>query len=120
MLFALHDLDTYMDPDYAWYDKKISFDNGYGASIICKPFSYGGDEKLFEVAVTKFGEVCYDTDVTDDVCRQQNFEDVVEVLHMIHNLPPAEKEKTNKSADKAKQGPKQDKANPYEVPPGPT
>ena len=74
------------------YDKKISFDNGYGASVICKPFSYGCDEKLFEVAVTKFGEVCYDTDVTDDVCRQQNFEDVVEVLHMIRNLPPAEKE----------------------------
>ena len=31
-----------------------------------------------------------------------------------------EKEKTNKNADKAKQGPKQDEANPYEVPAGPT
>ena len=92
LLFALHGLDKLMDPDYAWYDRKVHFDNGYGASIICKPFSYGGDEKHFEIAVLKFGEICYDTPVSYDVEGYLDFEDVLEVLHEIHDLPSAEED----------------------------
>ena len=32
--------------------KKYQFDNGYGASVACHTGSYGGDEGLFEVALT--------------------------------------------------------------------
>ena len=32
--------------------KKIQFDNGYGASVACHTGSYGGDEGLFEMALT--------------------------------------------------------------------
>ena len=32
--------------------KKIQFDNGYGASVACHTESYGGDEGLFEMALT--------------------------------------------------------------------
>ena len=92
LLFALHGLDKLMDPDYAWYDRKVHFDNGYGASIICKPFSYGGDEKHFEIAVLKFGEICYDTPVSYDVEGYLDFEDVLELLHEIHDLPSAEED----------------------------
>ena len=32
--------------------KKYQFENGYGASVACHTGSYGGDEGLFEVALT--------------------------------------------------------------------
>ena len=32
--------------------KKYIFENGYGASVACHTGSYGGDEGLFEVALT--------------------------------------------------------------------
>jgi len=35
--------------------KKYQFDNGYGASVACHTGSYGGDEGLFEVALTDDG-----------------------------------------------------------------
>ena len=91
LLFALMQLEHEMDPDFAWYEKRISFENGYGASIICKPVSYGGDAKMFEIAVLKSGEVCYDTPVSDELEGFLDFEDVIEVLHEIRELPPAEK-----------------------------
>ena len=36
LLLALLRLEHEMDPDFAWYEKRVSFENGYGASIICK------------------------------------------------------------------------------------
>ena len=92
LLLALLRLEHEMDPDFAWYEKRMSFDNGYGASIICKPISYGGDAKKFEIAVLKFGEICYDTPVSYDLEGYLDFEDVIEVLHEIRELPPAEKD----------------------------
>ena len=32
--------------------KKYQFENGYGASVACHTHSYGGDEGLFEMALT--------------------------------------------------------------------
>jgi len=127
-LLALQDLETMMNPDYVWYDKTISFDNGYEASIICKPFSHGNREKLFEVAVYKLGEMCYDTH--SDVQEYLSFEDVVEILHNIHDLPPAEKndageyeheEEREKKKETEKEKRQQQKAeqSEYTVPPGP-
>lgn len=92
LLFALMRLEHEMDPDFAWYEKRISFENGYGASIICKPISYGGDAKMFEIAVLKFGKICYDTPVSYDVEGYLDFKDVIEVLHEIRELPPAEED----------------------------
>ena len=92
LLFALMRLEHEMDPDFAWYEKRISFENGYGASIICKPVSYGGDAKMFEIAVLKSGKICYDTDVSYNVEGYLGFEDVIEVLHEIRELPPAEED----------------------------
>jgi hypothetical protein len=92
LLFALMQLEHEMDPDFAWYQKRISFENGYGASIICKPVSNGGDAKMFEIAVLKSGKICYDTPVSYDVEGFLRFKDVVEVLHEIRELPPAEKD----------------------------
>ena len=32
--------------------KKYQFENGYGASVACHTHSYGGDEGLYELALT--------------------------------------------------------------------
>ena len=45
----------------------INFDNGYGASVIKSPYSYGGNQDLYELAVIKDDAICYDTPITDDV-----------------------------------------------------
>ena len=98
---------TDLDPDYTWYEKEISFDNGYEVTVMCKQgVTHGNREKLFEVAVYKLGEICYDGH--SDVHGHLSFEDVGELLHKIRNLPPAEKN-----------GAEQEEANPYEVPTGP-
>ena len=43
------------------YEHVLKFENGYGASIICNYMSYGGDKGLFEVAILKGDDICYDT-----------------------------------------------------------
>ena len=47
---------------------KIQFDNGFGASIVKTPFSYGGTRGLYELAIFgKDGDITYDTPITSDV-----------------------------------------------------
>lgn len=70
------------------YQKTYKFENGYGASVICNEFSYGGDRGLFEVAVLDAaGNIVYDTPITGDVLGYLDFEDVAKVLKDIENLP---------------------------------
>ena len=106
---------TALDPDYTWYEKEISFDNGYEVTVMCKQgVTNGNREKLFEVAVYKYHEMCYDGH--SDVHGHLSCEDVGELLHKIRNLPPAEKN----DAGEYEQNEKKEEANPYEVPTGPT
>jgi hypothetical protein len=70
----------------------VFFPNGYGASVIIGPYTYGGDEGLYEIAVLR-GErgessLCYDTPVTDDVLGYLTEADVTETLAKIEALPP--------------------------------
>ncbi len=70
------------------YKKTYSFGNGYGASVICNPMSYGGKNGLFEVAVLDLsGNIVYDTPVTNDVVGFLDFAGVADVLRQIQNLP---------------------------------
>lgn len=50
---------------------RMFFANGYGVSVICGPYTYGGDQGLYELAVLAGVEgdsrLCYDTPVTSDV-----------------------------------------------------
>ena len=69
----------------------FQFENGYGASVIKRPCSYGGNEDLWELAVLKFysnGEyhLNYDTEITEDVEGYLTDEDVHELLKRIKNL----------------------------------
>lgn len=67
------------------------FENGYGASVIQGPYSYGGGEGLYELGVIvwegeKYG-LTYDTPITDDVLGYLTPEEVDEALSRIEALP---------------------------------
>ena len=66
---------------------ETEFPNGYGASVIRNPYSYGGPEGKYEVAVTHGGPLCYATPVTSDVIGWLDESAVAETLAAIEALP---------------------------------
>ena len=68
------------------YQKIYKFDNGYGASVVCNFGTYGAKNGLFEVAVLKNGEMCYDTPITSDVVGWLDFGGVADILNKIKAL----------------------------------
>ena len=65
----------------------ITFDNGYGASVVKTPHTYGGDKGLYELAVLDSnGSLTYATPITDDVIGYLRPEDVTDVLTKIQQL----------------------------------
>jgi hypothetical protein len=71
----------------------LRFDNNYGLSIVCHSFSYGNDNNKFEIAVIKFNSednkdwnICYDTDITNDVLGYQSKEDVINIIEQTIKL----------------------------------
>ena len=66
---------------------RITFENGYGASVVSSPYTYGGDKGLYELAVLDSdGELTYATSVTDDVIGYLRPEDVTDVMAKIQQL----------------------------------
>ena len=62
------------------------FANGYGASVVRFPGSYGWPD-LWELAVLRDGHLCYDTPITDDVLGRLTREEVTAALTQIEELP---------------------------------
>ena len=65
---------------------RTQFDNGYEASVVRSEYTYGGKDGLYELAVFKDGEICYDTPITDDVIGYLRPEDVTDVMAKIQQL----------------------------------
>lgn len=73
--------------------KLYKFPNGYGSSVVMHGFSYGGDEGLWELAVInnivgdfrKF-DLCYDTEIAEDVLGYLSDIQVEDILEKIENL----------------------------------
>ena len=68
------------------YHKVYKFDNEYGASVVCNSGSYGVQDGLFEVAILKGEDICYDTNITNDVIGWCDFDKVAEILERVKNL----------------------------------
>ena len=71
--------------------KVYKFPNGYGASVVKGPYTYGGPQGLWELAVinniTDEGfDLCYETTITDDVVGKLNDPEVDRLLYMIRDL----------------------------------
>ena len=69
------------------------FANGYGASVVKGPYSYGGPNGLYELAVIKFYgdgdyefKLNYDTPITSDVIGHLTLDKVNEILDKIEKL----------------------------------
>jgi len=67
------------------------FPNGYGASVIRGPWSYGGPEGLYELGVVVFSgdswELTYETPITSDVLGHLSLDEVAATLAKIAALP---------------------------------
>lgn len=47
---------------------QMMFDNGYGISVVQGEYTYGGKLGLYEIAVLdKYGDICYTSEITNDV-----------------------------------------------------
>ena len=66
--------------------KVYEFPNGYGASVIKHKGSYGYSKGLWELAVLNEGELCYDTEITNDVIGHLNDPEVDRILRQIRSL----------------------------------
>jgi hypothetical protein len=68
---------------------RVTFENGYGASVVRNMYSYGGSEGLWELAVLGLeGGLTYETPVTDDVIGHLDGGEVIEKLREISALTP--------------------------------
>jgi hypothetical protein len=59
------------------------FSNGYGASLICHPMSYGGTA---EFATLKEDKLCYDTPITSDVISHVTVHEVMGYLARLRGM----------------------------------
>lgn len=71
-------------------ESRTNFDNGYGVSVVKNPYSYGGKENKYELAVLKDGSICYDTEITNDVLGYLTLDEVEEIADQIASLPKSE------------------------------
>jgi hypothetical protein len=66
---------------------RMSFDNGFGVSVIKTLFSYGGEKGLYELAVLdSSGSITYDTTITDDVLGYLSEDEVTENMIKIQKI----------------------------------
>lgn len=66
---------------------RIEFDNGYGASVVKGPYTYGGKDGLYEMAILDSnGNLTYDTPITNDVIGYLSEDEVSNYLKQIQEL----------------------------------
>ena len=81
------DLEFKQHPSADGIISRITFENGYGASVVRHEYSYGGKDGLYEVAVLgSDGELTYDTPITSDVIGYLRDIDVTDVMEKIQQL----------------------------------
>ena len=86
-MITFNDLEFKQDIQRGLNAARVMFDNGYGASVIIGPHTYGGEDGLYELGVLgKDGKLTYDTPVTDDVEGYLSEDDVTKLLEQIQKL----------------------------------
>ena len=86
-MITFNDLEFKQDIQRGLNAARVMFDNGYGASVVVGPYTYGGEDGLYELAVLgKDKKLTYDTPVTDDVEGYLTEDDVTKLLEQIQKL----------------------------------
>ena len=81
------DLEFGLHPAGQGVQARIQFSNGFGASVVKTPYTYGGREGKYELAVLdKDGRLDYSTEVTNDVVGYLSPGGVTEYLRQIQLL----------------------------------
>jgi hypothetical protein len=81
------DLEFKLHPAGQGVQAKIQFSNGFGASVVKTPYTYGGSQGKYELAVLdKDGRLTYSTEVTSDVIGYLNPDEVSEYMRQIQIL----------------------------------
>ena len=63
------------------------FDNGYGVSVVKGPYTYGGPEGLYELAVWKGDDIHYDNEVAKgDVVGHLSEDGVTESMKLVQSF----------------------------------
>ena len=66
---------------------QVTFDNGYGLSVITGDFAFYCGDGTYEVAVTHYDRLCYATPITGDVLMYQTPEEITELMARVSELP---------------------------------
>lgn len=67
---------------------RMSFDNGYGISVVSHTHSYGGDKGLYEIGVLGPDDnITYETIITNDVIGYLDENEVSKYMEQIQKLP---------------------------------
>ena len=70
---------------------RIGFDNGWGVSVVKGPYTYGGKDGLYELAVLRDNEIHYDNPVAQgDVVGYLRPEDVTDAMAVIQKFEKIE------------------------------
>ena len=86
-MITFNDLEFKQDMQRGLNAARVMFDNGYGASVIIGPHTYGGEDGLYELGVLgKDKKLTYDTPVTEDVKGYLSEDDVTKLLEQIQKL----------------------------------
>ena len=86
-MITFNDLEFKQDLQRGLNAARIMFDNGYGASVIIGPHTYGGEDGLYELGVLgKDKKLTYNTPVTEDVKGYLSEDDVTKLLEQIQKL----------------------------------
>lgn len=84
---TFNDLEFKQDVQRGLNAARIMFDNGYGASVVVGPYTYGGEDGLYELAVLDSnGKLTYETPITNDVEGYLTEDDVTKLLEQIQSL----------------------------------
>lgn len=73
---------TFDNSTSGWLQIVVNFKNGFGASIIWSNYSYGGDKLLWELALTKGGEIVCNEDYQD----VEGYLDCVDILEHLTRI----------------------------------
>jgi len=66
---------------------RVEFENGWGVSVVKGPYTYGGSDGLYELAVLKDNQIHYDNPVANgDVVGYLRPEDVTDAMVIVQKF----------------------------------
>jgi hypothetical protein len=72
------------------------FPNHYGVSVVKNPYSYGGREGKYELAILvmkpsdEYSELCYDASIANDIIGHLSEQAVTDIMQQVSKLPTRE------------------------------